>query len=369
MRRILYVCEYGTLNGGERSLLAWLPYVAEANFEISVVAPPKGQLADALRRADIRLIPWDASCEHSQRRLQSRRTFLHDVMRELRPDLIHANSLSMSRVAGPVAKQVGVPAIGHLRDIIRVSRQVVTDINDNSRVLAVSRATADWHIEQGLVPQRMHVLYNGVDLNAFVPRSPSGYLHRELDLAPQSPLLAAIGQIGMRKGLDVLLTAMPSILKHHPEAHLLLIGQRTSHKEEAIAFENQLRFAAAQEPLSGRVHFLGYRDDVPLLMSELTLLVHAARQEPLGRVLLEAAAAGVGVVATDVGGTREIFNDSTGAIIPPDDAEAIANTAIRLLNERDLLVNRTVAARKSLEMRFDVRQSAAALLQHYRALL
>ena len=86
----------------------------------------------------------------------------------------------------------------------------------------------------------------------------------------------------------------------------LIIGQRFSEKEESRQFEAGLHQAGAG-PLAGRIHFLGVRDDIPEILNELTLLVHPARQEPLGRVLLEAAAAGVAVVATDVGGTREIF--------------------------------------------------------------
>ena len=89
--------------------------------------------------------------------------------------------------------------------------------------------------------------------------------------------------------------------------HWLIVGERTSNKDESRNFESGLRSTAAQPPLAGRVHFLGSIADVPRLMTECVLLVHAARQEPLGRVLLEAAASGLAVVATDVGGTREIF--------------------------------------------------------------
>ena len=74
-----------------------------------------------------------------------------------------------------------------------------------------------------------------------------------------------------------------------------------------------------------------------LLLNELTLLGHAARQEPLGRVLLEAAAAGVAVVATDVGGTREIFPTEADAarLVPPDDAATLAAAMLELLGKPD----------------------------------
>ena len=98
--------------------------------------------------------------------------------------------------------------------------------------------------------------------------------------------------------------------------HYVIVGQRHSEKAESRQFatigQGHARLACTQRARAApaRVHFLGVRNDVCRLLDELTLLVHPARQEPLGRVLLEAAAAGVAVIATDVGGTPEIF--------PPD---------------------------------------------------
>ena len=106
----------------------------------------------------------------------------------------------------------------------------------------------------------------------------------------------------------------------------MIVGQRYSQKQEALEYERQVHAAADSGPLRGRVHFLGVRNDVDRLLNEFTLLAHPARQEPLGRVLLEAAAAGVPVVATDVGGTREIFPAETASacLVPPDDPAALA---------------------------------------------
>ena len=84
--------------------------------------------------------------------------------------------------------------------------------------------------------------------------------------------------------------------------------------------------------LPGRVHFLGRRNDMPLLLNELTLLVHPARQEPLGRIS-EAAACGVAVVATDVGGGQRDFPAQAEAagLCPPDDTARLASAIFELL--------------------------------------
>ena len=108
---------------------------------------------------------------------------------------------------------------------------------------------------------------------------------------------------------------------------------------------------------------------MPALLSELTLLIHAARQEPLGRVLLEAAAARVPIIATDVGGTREILNQNQGALVPPGDSSALSSKIGELLNAPDVLDAQAEPAQNAVKMRFDIHKSAAELLRHYRALL
>ena len=177
------------------------------------------------------------------------------------------------------------------------------------------------------------VSYNGVDLDQFAPRPATGYLHRELNLPNAARLVATIGQLGLRKATDVALAAALEIASEVPDVHWLIVGERTSGKQESLDFERRLHSIAAEAPLAGRVHFLGRRNDVHLLLNECVLLVHAARQEPLGRVLLEAAASGLPVVATDVGGTREIFPtpDDGAVLVPPDNRQALANAVLGLL--------------------------------------
>jgi glycosyltransferase involved in cell wall biosynthesis len=367
MARILILCEFPTLSGGERSMLSTLAGVRRAGFEISILAPPGGPLADACAAIDIPLAPMTSHDAAGRRlSLDERRELLAARLEELKPDLLHANSLSMGRLAGPVAAGLGIPSLGHLRDIIKLSRQAVADLNANTRLMAVSDATRRFHVAAGLTPDKTFVLYNGVDLNTFRPRPSTGYLHRELDLPPEPPLIGAIGQICLRKGQDVLLDAA---LRLEASAHWLIIGERWSDKDESRRFEQQLHEKA--ERLPGRVHFLGPRSDIPELLDELTILAHPARQEPLGRVLLEAAAAGLPVVATDVGGTGEIFppDSHSARLVPVDDADAFAAAVSDLLAHpasRDSLAK---AARRRAEEQFSIARATANLVEHYRALV
>lgn len=366
MPEILLLCEYPTLNGGERSMLATFDGVRAAGFAPAVMAPPRGPLADALAAGDIELLPLECRSADGSRVAQSRlREELSAAIRRRRPALLHANSLATGRLLGPVAAQLGLPSLGHLRDIVGLSAQAVADLNCHARLLAVSHATRAFHVAGGLTAEKVHVVYNGVDLSEFQPRSPTGYVHRELGLLPEAQLIGVIGQIGLRKGQDVLLHAAARIADQSPNVHYVIVGRRHSEKEESRRFERELH-----KSLSQWVHFLGVRTDVARLLNELTLLVHAARQEPLGRVLLEAAAAGAAIVATDVGGTPEIFPPEKHAarLVPPDDAHALADAILELLGDSALRGRLAIAARRRAEEQFDIQASVGSLLQHYRAL-
>ena len=96
-------------------------------------------------------------------------------------------------------------------------------------------------------------------------------------------------------------------------------------------------------------------------------MVHTARQEPLGRVLLEAAASGVPIVATDVGGTAEIFprESKTAILVPADDAQSVVYSTSQLLSDDDLRERLGAAARRRAETAFDIRAASAALARHY----
>jgi len=360
------------MNGGERSLLAVLDGLRTAGYRMHAAAPAVGPLTAAFVERGVPVVALDLHDTQGRRfELSVCRERIRAVVEAVKPDLIHANSLSMSRLTGPVAEQLGLPSLGHLRDIINVPAAVIADLNRHTRLVTVSHATRDWYVAAGLDPTRTQVLYNGVDLTCFRPRPPSGCLHRELGLPPEASLVASIGQIGMRKGLLTLMAAAREVVDTTDHVHFVIIGQRYSQKQEALEYERQVHAAADSGHLRGHVHFLGVRSDVDRLLNEFTLLAHPARQEPLGRVLLEAAAAGLPVVATDVGGTREIFPPETGSacLVPPDDPAALAAAIGRVLKDADRRAAIGRSARLRAEQAFDANRAAETLASHYGELI
>ncbi len=363
MKRIAVVCEYGTLNGGEQSLLAVLAHVPD-DLDITVLAPAEGRLAGELQTLGIAHRPLTLHDQQGRRRPAAEsREHLTEAIHALSPQLVHANSLSMSRLLGSVREAMPTTCTGHLRDIIRLSQKAVDDLNRLDQLVAVSRATRDFHVSQGVEASRIGVCYNGVDCDRFQPRENTGWLHRELSLDPSATLIATIGQIGPRKGQDLLIKAVCRLSDQWPKLHLLIIGERYSTKTESREFELDLHRTVAAAGLSARVHWLGYRTDLDRLLNEIDLLVQSARQEPLGRVLLEGLAAGVPIIATDVGGTREIIDDNvSGWLLTPDDAELLAAAIARLSRDAETRSRLSAAARLTALERFSIEDHTSQLL-------
>lgn len=364
--RVALLFEYATLNGGERSMLAALDWLQQqkTRFEFVAIAAPTGRLADALQERGIAVRGWSPRDAHQDRRSASDiESSLHEVVSSLQPHLLHANSLAMGRLVGRLADRLDIPTTTHLRDIIKLSSAAVADLNRNARLVAVSKATRDFHVAQGIRDSQVAVVTNGIDLEQFRPRTSVGRLHEELGLPyPGAKLVATIGQIGLRKGQDVLAAAAAAIVGQVPDAHFVLIGERTSQKEESIEFERAVSRTFALSGRVDRLHLLGHRDDVATLLNDVDLLIHSANQEPFGRVLLEASAAAVPIVATDVGGTAEIvLNNVTGLLVPARDATALANAAIAILTDTAKANRFRLAARERAVEQFPIALSAERL--------
>jgi glycosyltransferase involved in cell wall biosynthesis len=366
---VLAVAEYGVLNGGERSFLAIAPRLIEMGWHLQVLVPTNSEFEQALQAHRIPTLPLTKHDSGGQRKsLDEIRQQLADHFKSVQPTLIHCNSISTSRWCGPVTRNLGIPAIGYLRDILRLSRQAIVDINHLDLLVAVSNATRDWHVNQGLEAAKVEVVNNGIDLDEFAPaeNSQRDSIRAEFNLAAADPIVLFVGQIGMRKGIDLLIEAFRRIANEIPAAHLLIVGERNSTKDEAIEFETRVRRSANESTAAGHIHWLGRRGDVAEIMRQSDLLIHPARQEPLGRVLLEAAASGLPIVTTRVGGSPEILSSlDEFALVQPLDSESLAERAVELLchrHEREAISKRL---RQLAESRFSDSQCAAAVHQCY----
>ena len=363
MVRVAVLFEYPTLYGGERSMLAAIEAMDPAAVEVIAIGPDQGLLAEALSARAIEHVGLQVFDDYMQRLPRDQIVpALAECVESIKPDVLHANSLSMSVLTGLL--EPSIPRVGHLRDIISLSKNAIRLLNNNDQLIAVSQATRDYHVGQGVEPPRTRVIYNGIDGDAFRSVNKNHGLRGELALPDDAIIALTVGQIGLRKGLDVVLDAFLAIAEKVPNLHFVMVGERSSSKAETIEYEANLKNTAIDAGLENRVHWLGYRQDVPNLMANATLLVHAAHQEPLGRVLLEATVAGLPIVATDVGGTSEIVQDNISArLVPKGDARALAIGIQELATNEQLRRKFADAARTRAAQVFNVKRSAETLLE------
>jgi glycosyltransferase involved in cell wall biosynthesis len=362
------VFEFGTLNGGERSMLAVLPQFVGTDLEFVALTPADGPLSSSLGALGIPVLTFDARREDGERRELSR--LLEEIRlaaKRTRPDLIHGNSLSMARHTGTLAAELPVPTTAHLRDIVGLTRRAVEQLNANHALVPVSQAVLDFHAAQGVDATRMHVVYNGINEEPLRWQAGVTSLKDELRLPPDAFLVANIGQICLRKAQDIFAKAAILAAPRMLNAHFLMLGERYSEKTESALYEEGINFECAMGGLKDRFHRLGYRADVEHLLGEIDLVVHCARQEPFGRVLLEAAAAECPIIATTVGGTQEMLvHDESAILVAPDDPEALAEAMVRLHGDAELSSRLAAAARERVANRFSIDQAARGLAEVWR---
>lgn len=185
-------------------------------------------------------------------------------------------------------------------------------------------------------PERIKTIGNGIDARHFDPAQiPQGTTVRyraEFGIPDGAPIIGIIGRIVREKGYFEFAEAAAQILKEYPKTHFLCIGETLKSDHDATGAELHQRIADLR--LAGRIHFAGLRSDIRELLSIMTIYTLPSYREGMPRSILEAMAMERPVVATNIRGCREeIVEGQTGHLVPPRDADALAQAILSLLRE------------------------------------
>jgi glycosyltransferase involved in cell wall biosynthesis len=349
--RILHVNTERTWRGGEQQNLWLAAGLRDLGEESEVVAPPGSPLAERARAAGLPVHEvrmggeWDLGAVRAIRALYRSRD----------PDIAHMHT-SHAHTLGGLARA------GLSRPRTVVSRRVDFTIYRNflrlswfkyrllgDRFVAISRAIRDQMARDGIPADRIEVVWSGVDASR-LDGPPRRDLRASLGLAPGTPLVGMVAAFGWHKAQEVLVEATPLLLREVPDAHVALVGEGECRPKVEAAARRLPQAAAA------RVHFTGFRDDVPEVLGSLDAFVMSSVMEGLCTSALDAQAAGVPVVASAVGGLVEAVADGeTGILVPPRDPPALAAAVARLLRDRPLRDRMGAAGRARVRERFGVR--------------
>jgi glycosyltransferase involved in cell wall biosynthesis len=199
--------------------------------------------------------------------------------------------------------------------------------------------------EEGAPPDRTYVIPNGVYIEHYNTAIDRVALRRDLGLSTTNKLAGSIGRLTRQKAFDVLLKAVP--LLNSQDIDLLIAGVG---EEEA-----SLRRLSAKLGVQKRVHFIGYRRDIPSFLRSLDLYVHPARFEGMPNAVIEAMAAACPIVATSVDGTCELVeNGIHGWLVPPEEPEALAKAMEAVLSNPDEARKRGAAAQRRVAEHFTI---------------
>ena len=215
---------------------------------------------------------------------------------------------------------------------------------------------------EGYDAEKLVVIHNGIELTRYARKPAELGLHRELGVPSDTPLVAVFARLNELKGIEYFLRAVAGLIERFDNVRFLIVGDGASR----VALEK----FAGELGLNKHVVFLGFRLDVPTLLSEVSLSVLPTLSEGLSNSLLEAMAASVPVVATRVGGNPEVVQGGvTGLLVPPGDAEALARAIGQILEQPWLGRKFGLAGRERVSKLFALDQMTQATGRLYEGLM
>ncbi|HIE52323.1 MAG TPA: glycosyltransferase family 1 protein [Armatimonadetes bacterium] len=375
--RILYLNHTALISGAEVSLTELLRGLDRSQFAPYALLPRPGPLGERLAALRVPVeylpllrfkrtcVPWQLARYGANWWLNSRR-----LGRLLGQGfaLAHANSSTAALYLAPAARRAAVPWVWQVRDLVPLGWWGRWLGQQATRIVAISQAVGEHLRESGVPTEKITVVWNGIDIKSFQPTRPRAAVRAELGLTGDDWAVGLVAQMVPWKGHSCFLEAAARVASAVPTAHFILVGEDLFGDHPT--YPAQLRAWAEQLGIRDRVHFLGYRTDVADLLSALDVFVLPSRREPFGRALIEAMSLGKPVVATNLGGPREIVEEGiSGLLVPPDDAAALAEALLSLARDPAWAATLGQQARQRVQTHFTLERHVAAMQEVYTALL
>jgi len=274
------------------------------------------------------------------------------LMKRKKTEVICTNMDKELRFGGIAARLSGVPGVVPSREIdyplknslrYRFAYNVLASclvVNSKATQATVLRS-APW-----MDKARTRIIYKGIDLAPF-DTPPSGSLHDELNVPRTTKFVTFLGQLDERKGIRYLLDAWKTMHTRFPDAMLLMAG--------VGPMQAMLESFLAEHHLTDRVRLLGFRNDVPNILKQSSMLVLPSLWEGFGYVLVEAMAARIPTIATATSSIPEIVDHGkTGLLVPVKNSAAIADAIIRILSDDAMAKAMGEAGRAVVEQNFTI---------------
>jgi len=362
--RILQIIPTLDRAGAEKQLCLLARGLPRDEFEVHVCALTRGgPLAADLAEAGVPTVVIGKRWKLDPRAFLQ----LAQHVRRLQPDLVHAWMFAANAYAFAACRLCGAQNLvlgQRCVDPWKTRGQLALDAalaRRCRRVVVNSEGVRDFYARRGTPAEQIAVIPNGV-ATPDPPTSTREEILAELGLPAGSRLIALVGRLWSQKRVKDAVWAADLLKVIRDDVHLLIVGDGPQ-RDRLLDYRDRVR-------IRDKVHFLGQRDDVPRLLPHCDALWSTSGYEGQSNAILEAMAAGVPVVATDIPGTRElIVSGESGFLVPVGDRAAFAKYTERLLNDAALSARLADAARRRVQNEFSVEQMVARHAALYREVL
>jgi glycosyltransferase involved in cell wall biosynthesis len=358
--RILHVEAGMHLYGGARQVAYLLDGLQQMRVDSILVCPIGSAIAQAAREMGIQVYEVPLRGDHDLPFIWR----LKRIIDRERPDLVHLHSRRGADILGGLAaKMAGVKSVVSRRVDNPESPFVVKwKYRLFDRVITISQAIAEVLLREGLPSEKLDCVRSAVDVEAYQGRCDRAWFRQTFGLREGDLTMAMVAQLIPRKGHQVLLQAMPGLIAAFPNLRLLIFGQ--GH------LQGELQALIDKMGLQERVLMAGFRKDLPAILPCLDLLVHPALMEGLGIALLQAASAGLPIVAVEAGGMPEAVEDGvTGRLVPAGSVDALADALRQLLADESLRRRMGASGREKMRREFSLERMVEGNLRVYRGLI
>lgn len=251
-------------------------------------------------------------------------------------DLVYANNARSMMFCGPAALAAGLPRLWYVRGDQRVRGLFAAALRLSNRVVLIAEALRSVFTpaERSRFSERFRVLNTGFDVTHFArPAAVRVEMRRKLGVPDRAFVVGMVGSISARKGHDLLVPALDGLMNAKTHVHALIVGGAVEGSEQ---FAEDLKAQTAVLAPASRWHWLGYRQDIADCYAAMDLLVLPSRAEGLPRTVVEALAAGLPVVASAAGASRQLLGDARlGQVVEPLTVESLQSAMTDAIQRAD----------------------------------
>jgi|LSQX01.3.fsa_nt_gb glycosyltransferase involved in cell wall biosynthesis len=346
MIKVMQVLSDTNIGGAGKWILNLLEYINKKEFDISVAIPRGSLLKKELEKQGALIIEipgkGDSTFEASAVR------YLYKYFKENKIDIVHSHASMSARIAGKLA---GVKSIVYTRHCMesktegRIGKLANKTINMHlsNKVVAVSKSVKENLILSGVPEHRIELIYNGVKPLNLNSEEKNQLVKANMGIEENEVVVGIVARLEEIKGHKYFIKAAHKVLKENPSVKFIIVGSGS--------LEDDLKKLTSELGINNKVIFTGHLEDTTDIVNIMDINVLSSLSEALSLSLIEAMSLGKPCITTKTGGNPEVITGGlSGMLVSVKDEEALANSMLNLINNKDL---REVMGKKGKEVMLD----------------